>query len=184
MSSVWTSQHPHLHHSAVSFSSRLPAQTLTLAQVLSARGIASAGLRGQRHGRNRLRPRSRLRASSRRCSGAAATPTCCAALSRPGWSSQSGPALLPVRALPRAALPVRPARAFRHEVRPGRPDPEGRAARPGLAHGDQPGPARALRPTSRRTSSGSTTGAWPSRTRSSAGCGARSRRRASGRGPS
>jgi arylsulfatase A-like enzyme len=43
MSSLWTSQHPHLHHSAVSFSSRLPAETLTLAQVLGARGIPSAG---------------------------------------------------------------------------------------------------------------------------------------------
>lgn len=43
MSSVWTSQPPHLHHSAVSFSSRLPAETLTLAELLSARGIVSAG---------------------------------------------------------------------------------------------------------------------------------------------
>ena len=43
MSSVWTSQQPHLHHSAVSFSARLPSETLTLAQVLSARGIRSAG---------------------------------------------------------------------------------------------------------------------------------------------
>jgi arylsulfatase A-like enzyme len=43
MSSVWTSQQPHLHHSAVSFSARLPGETLTLAQVLSARGVVTAG---------------------------------------------------------------------------------------------------------------------------------------------
>ena len=43
MSSVWTSQPPHLHHSAVSFSSRLPAEPLTLTELLSARGIPSAG---------------------------------------------------------------------------------------------------------------------------------------------
>jgi arylsulfatase A-like enzyme len=43
MSSVWTSQQPHLHHSAVSFSARLPSETLTLAQLLAARGVLAAG---------------------------------------------------------------------------------------------------------------------------------------------
>jgi arylsulfatase len=43
MSSVWTSQPAHLHHSAVSFSSRLPSQTLTLTELLSASGVVSVG---------------------------------------------------------------------------------------------------------------------------------------------
>jgi arylsulfatase A-like enzyme len=43
MSSVWTSQYPDRHHSEVSFSARLPKDRLTLAEVLSARGIATAG---------------------------------------------------------------------------------------------------------------------------------------------
>ncbi len=43
MSSVWTSQHPDRHHSEVSFSARLPASRLTLAELLGARGIPSAG---------------------------------------------------------------------------------------------------------------------------------------------
>jgi arylsulfatase A-like enzyme len=43
MSSVWTSQYPDRHHSEVSFSARLPKDRLTLAEVLTARGIATAG---------------------------------------------------------------------------------------------------------------------------------------------
>jgi len=43
MSSVWTSQYPDRHHSEVSFSARLPKSRLTLAEVLSAQGIHTAG---------------------------------------------------------------------------------------------------------------------------------------------
>jgi arylsulfatase A-like enzyme len=43
MSSVWTSQYPDRHHSEVSFSARLPKDRLTLPDVLSARGILTAG---------------------------------------------------------------------------------------------------------------------------------------------
>ncbi len=43
MSSVWTSQPPDRHHSAVAFSARLPKDRLTLAEVLSARGVATGG---------------------------------------------------------------------------------------------------------------------------------------------
>jgi arylsulfatase len=43
MSSVWTSQHPDRHHSEVSYSARLPKDRLTLAELLSAHGVVSAG---------------------------------------------------------------------------------------------------------------------------------------------
>ncbi|HEY7515251.1 MAG TPA: sulfatase, partial [Vicinamibacteria bacterium] len=43
MSSVWTSEYPDRHHSAVSFAARLPADRLTLAELLSSRGIVTAG---------------------------------------------------------------------------------------------------------------------------------------------
>ncbi|MBI3932836.1 MAG: sulfatase [Acidobacteria bacterium] len=43
MSSLWTSQHPDRHHSEVSFSARLPKDRLTLAEVLGAQGIHTAG---------------------------------------------------------------------------------------------------------------------------------------------
>ena len=43
MSSVWTSQYPDRHHSEVSFSARLPKDRLTLAELLSAQGIATGG---------------------------------------------------------------------------------------------------------------------------------------------
>ena len=43
MSSVWTSQYPDRHHSEVSFSARLPKDRLTLAELLAARGIHTAG---------------------------------------------------------------------------------------------------------------------------------------------
>jgi arylsulfatase A-like enzyme len=43
MSSVWTSQHPDRHHAEVSFSSRLPADRLTLAELLTAQGVHTAG---------------------------------------------------------------------------------------------------------------------------------------------
>jgi arylsulfatase A-like enzyme len=43
MSSVWTSQYPDRHHAEVSFSARLPANRLTLAELLGAQGIHTAG---------------------------------------------------------------------------------------------------------------------------------------------
>lgn len=43
MSSVWTSQYPDRHHSEVSFSARLPKSRLTLAEMLTARGVHTAG---------------------------------------------------------------------------------------------------------------------------------------------
>jgi arylsulfatase A-like enzyme len=43
MSSVWTSQPPDRHHDDVSFSSALPKDRLTLAEVLSGQGIFAAG---------------------------------------------------------------------------------------------------------------------------------------------
>jgi arylsulfatase A-like enzyme len=43
MSSVWTSQYPDRHHGNVSFSSPLPRDRLTLADVLSGQGIYTAG---------------------------------------------------------------------------------------------------------------------------------------------
>jgi arylsulfatase A-like enzyme len=42
MSSVWTSEYPDRHHGEVSFSSSLPKNRLTLAEVLTARGIQTA----------------------------------------------------------------------------------------------------------------------------------------------
>lgn len=43
MSSVWTSQQPDQHHGETSFEARLPADRLTLAELLSGRGIDTAG---------------------------------------------------------------------------------------------------------------------------------------------
>jgi len=43
MSSVWTSEYPDRHHGEVSFSSKLPRNRLTLAEVLTPRGIQTAG---------------------------------------------------------------------------------------------------------------------------------------------
>jgi len=43
MSSVWTSQYPERHHDAVSFSEPLPRGRLTLAELLTAQGIVTAG---------------------------------------------------------------------------------------------------------------------------------------------
>ncbi len=43
MSSIWTSQYPDRHHSEVSYSARLPKDRLTLAELLSAQGIHTAG---------------------------------------------------------------------------------------------------------------------------------------------
>jgi arylsulfatase A-like enzyme len=43
MASVWTSQPPDRHHGEVSFSARLPRDRLTLAELLTARGIHTAG---------------------------------------------------------------------------------------------------------------------------------------------
>jgi arylsulfatase A-like enzyme len=43
MSSVWTSQYPDRHHADVSFAARLPRDRLTLAELLGAQGIHTAG---------------------------------------------------------------------------------------------------------------------------------------------
>ncbi len=43
MSSVWTSTHPDRHHSETAFDARLPEGLLTLAELLSARGVHTAG---------------------------------------------------------------------------------------------------------------------------------------------
>jgi len=43
MSSVWTSQYPERHHDAVSFSEPLPRGSLTLAELLQAQGVHTAG---------------------------------------------------------------------------------------------------------------------------------------------
>jgi arylsulfatase A-like enzyme len=43
MSSLWTSQYPDRHHAEVSYADRLPADRLTLAQALAARGVHTAG---------------------------------------------------------------------------------------------------------------------------------------------
>jgi arylsulfatase len=43
MSSVWTSQYPDRHHSAVSFSAKLPKDRLVLSELLSAQGVHTAG---------------------------------------------------------------------------------------------------------------------------------------------
>ena len=43
MASLWTSQYPDRHHSEVSFSARLPKDRLTLAELLSAQGVHTAG---------------------------------------------------------------------------------------------------------------------------------------------
>ncbi len=43
MSSVWTSQYPDRHHSEVAFNAKLPADRLTLAELLSAQGVETAG---------------------------------------------------------------------------------------------------------------------------------------------
>jgi arylsulfatase A-like enzyme len=44
MSSVWTSQQPDRHHNGVPYNSPLPKEPLTLAEVLSANGVANAGM--------------------------------------------------------------------------------------------------------------------------------------------
>lgn len=43
MSSVWTSQYPDRHHGEMAFSSALPAERFTLAELLAARGVTTAG---------------------------------------------------------------------------------------------------------------------------------------------
>jgi arylsulfatase A-like enzyme len=43
MSALWTSQEPDRHRSETSFSARLPADRLTLAELLSAQGVHTAG---------------------------------------------------------------------------------------------------------------------------------------------
>lgn len=43
MSSIWTSQYPDRHHGEMAFSSPLPPDRFTLAELLSARGVLTAG---------------------------------------------------------------------------------------------------------------------------------------------
>ncbi|MET0555402.1 MAG: sulfatase [Vicinamibacteria bacterium] len=43
MSSVWTSQYPDRHHATVSYADPLPRDRLTLAEILGARGVPTAG---------------------------------------------------------------------------------------------------------------------------------------------
>ena len=43
MASVWTSQYPDRHHADLSFAARLPADRLTLAELLGAQGVHTAG---------------------------------------------------------------------------------------------------------------------------------------------
>ena len=43
MSSIWTSQQPDRHHGAVAFSAPLPRDRLTVAEVLTAQGVPTAG---------------------------------------------------------------------------------------------------------------------------------------------
>jgi arylsulfatase A-like enzyme len=43
MSSLWTSQYPDRHHAEVSYADRLPADRLTVAEALGARGVKTAG---------------------------------------------------------------------------------------------------------------------------------------------
>lgn len=43
MSSVWTSQYPDRHHGEMAFSSALPAERFTLAELLAARGVRTGG---------------------------------------------------------------------------------------------------------------------------------------------
>jgi arylsulfatase A-like enzyme len=43
MSSLWTSQYPDRHHSTVSFAEPLPRDRLTLAEILTGRGLTTAG---------------------------------------------------------------------------------------------------------------------------------------------
>ena len=61
MSSVWTSQYPDRHHATVSFSARLPKDRLTLAELLSARGVHTAGFVANAVAGTGLRLRPRLR---------------------------------------------------------------------------------------------------------------------------
>ena len=140
MSSLWTSQYPDRHHSEVSFSARLPKDRLTLAELLSAQGIHTAGfvanaVAGKGFGFDR---------------GLRGVPRGLPHPGEPGRRLPQGPAalveaeprpaLLRLPALPRAALPVRPRAALRHEVRAGRADPEGGAAGRRVLHRRQPGP--------------------------------------------
>ena len=140
MSSVWTSQYPDRHHSEVSFSARLPKDRLTLAELLSAQGIHTGGLRRQLRGRAAVRLRPRLRGLRRGLEHAGEQrrrlPHGRAALA----GEEPRPSLLRLRPLPRAALPVRPRAALRHEVRARRPDPEGGEAHRAVLPGREPGP--------------------------------------------
>ncbi len=127
MSSVWTSQYPDRHHSEVSFSARLPKDRLTLAEVLTARGVHTAGfvanaVAGAAFGFDRgfaefhevFRDLGSRGDVFRRVV--------------PEWlRPQQGPALLPVSPLPGAALSLRSRAAVRHALRTRRAHPQGGA---------------------------------------------------------
>ena len=105
----------------------------------------------------------------------AAAATCSAKVVPRLARAEPRPALLRLRPLPRAALPLRPRAALRHAFRARRADPEGRAPRLALLPGREPGPAGVQRRRSASTSCGSTTATSPSPTRRWARCGRRSR---------
>ena len=185
MSSVWTSQYPDRHHSEVSFSARLPKDRLTLAELLSGAGRPHRRLRGERGGRAGSSASTAASSSSTRSSATSGSRGDVFRQVVPAWLRQEPrPALLRLRPLPRAALPLRPRAAVRHAVRAGRPDPEGGAAQRRVLPGREPGPAavqragaRAPRPPLRRQPGLRRPGGR-------ARCAARSRRRGSGTAPS
>ena len=126
---------------------------------------AHRGLRGQRRRGFGLRLRPRLLRVPRGLPGSGQPRR----RLPPGPSrvapQEQGPALLLLRALPRAPFPLRPRAALRHALRPRRPHPESGAPRPGLDHRRQPGRAGRSRRRSASTSCASTTATWPSPTR-------------------
>ena len=137
MSSVWTSQYPDRHHAEVSFAARLPADRLTLAELLGAQGIHTAGfvsnvIAGTFNGFDRGFAEFHEVFRDQSTSGADGL-----ARTVPGWLAAPGrAALLRLRAFPRAALPLQPAAAVRHALRARRSHLAGhahrlRARRPG-----------------------------------------------------
>ena len=104
MSSVWTSQYPDRHHSEVSFSARLPKDRLTLAELLSAQGVHTAGFVANAVAGQALRLRPRLLRVPRGVPHARQprrrVPPGAAGLA----AAEPRPSLLRLRPLPRAAL--------------------------------------------------------------------------------
>ena len=149
MSSVWTSQYPDRHHAEVSFAARLPADRLTLAELLGAQGIHTAGfvanaMAGAFNGFDRgfaefhevWREQATSDAGGLRADGA-----------RPGSRRRRGRRFFAYVHFREPHFPYDPPAALRHALRPRRPDPEGGTARARrrLDHGREPGPAAADR---------------------------------------